>query len=60
MNDTYQPPTHCCCCLNADNRVLVPATQTVKTLRVCDEHAAVVKKYKGTELDALMKSVRRG
>lgn len=59
MTDTYQPETHCCCCLNADNRVLVPATQTVKTLRVCDEHAAVVKKYKG-DLDALMKSVRRG
>lgn len=56
---TYRPPVHCACCLNRDNTVLVEATQTVRNLRVCDEHAPLVRDYTGTDLAGLFAAVRR-
>ena len=59
MSDTYQPPTHCSLCLNRDNTELVPATQTVRNLRVCDEHAELVATFEGKDLAGLFAAVRR-
>lgn len=52
-------PTHCCVCLNRDNTELVEATKTVRNLRVCDEHAALVAAFEGKDLAALFKAARR-
>lgn len=52
-------PTHCCVCLNRDNTELVPATKTVRNLRVCDNHADVVASFTGKDLAALFQAVRR-
>lgn len=51
-------PTHCCVCLNRDNTELVEATKTVRNLRVCDEHAALVAAFEGKDLAALFKAAR--